>query len=249
MSTSSKGQPRKKERGLSEEFAGSLKDVVRLVTACHRVGCGQLCWLSWRRKKTAMLYVANASTAIAMTPAAARALLPCMQRHEPQHLQHYLKAQLVHGALKDIGTCYLYPSVRSHVEHISGCDYVDAGKELYHRHSTWDASYTATGTRQRDSAASRFNQRQKKEVIAHLPMAQWAEGQMAVCITLKVASLADSRRFNGSRFLVACKGRCRGSRARHVKLESPAPVEAAEEAARQIAADAERPSHVRGQPS
>ena len=136
---------RMKEGHVSQE----LSDLVRIVTTAHRQGFGNLVWLSWCGTYKRRATPSHGSTLLALNRFAAHRLLDKIMDSKPMHFDVWLRDVLIHDNMADslnIGASYVWPSIGSYDEHLSGCDPKNAGKDGI-RSSDWEASWTQAGVR------------------------------------------------------------------------------------------------------
>lgn len=141
------------------KWADTLEDCVRLCTACHRAGHGDIIWLSWRGQCDKLKHPSNGSTLLAITVQGARALIQAMQTtDEPYHFDIWLKDEIVKGLPLNVGSSYVYPSIGAHCSHESRSG--EPGS--WHRPGDWEKPWVGNGTQGRNGlfTIGRFNKKQ-----------------------------------------------------------------------------------------
>ena len=130
----------------------TLEDIVRMVTAAHRLDHGDLVWLGWQpwgvgqkphagRKQR----IGFATLALTVTRTAAEILRDNMPRIPTGHWDLGLLKFLENDTCSLKG-CYLWPPLGSYIEHVSGCD----PKFAAGRPGCWRESFACEGTRVAD---------------------------------------------------------------------------------------------------
>ena len=118
-------------RGSSREddpnhgFSQDVCDVMRIATMSHRVGWGDLIWLSWVPNKKKPTRIGHGSQCLLLTKLGFHAIRSAIDRkvlkrgHIDLVLQAWLRAP--HEAER-ARACYVYPPIGSYTEHASECD-------------------------------------------------------------------------------------------------------------------------------
>ena len=127
----------------------TLEDIVRMVTAAHRLLHGDLVWLGWQPwgagdKPTAgrKQRIRSGTLALTVTRTAAKILMANMPRIAPGHFDLGLLKFLEEDDCP-LRSCYLWPPLGSYVEHVSGCD----PKFAAGCPGCWGESFACEGTR------------------------------------------------------------------------------------------------------
>jgi hypothetical protein len=136
-----------------------LTDIVSICTQCHRLGRGNLIWLTWQAaeglsKPASASRIQFGSTGIAITRGGARMLQSAFESGDfPARSGHWdcdLKTWLVRRQA-DVGGGYIYPPLGHFAPHPSGCD------ERYkkERPASWGTSWVCPGTSRSEDPANR----------------------------------------------------------------------------------------------
>lgn len=126
-----------------------LRDLVRLATAAHRCGRGNIIWLGYEARNSAGLRTmpSYGSSLIAVTAAGARAFGRHLETVPPDHLDIILRAWLTTGDTQvSVGASFVYPSAGSYESHASGCD-----PGIGVRTTKWSAAWIGQGFRSGDA--------------------------------------------------------------------------------------------------
>ena len=139
-------KPSAAEVEASKGASSHVEDLVKICTAAHRQGRGDLVWLSWdgAEKKGSKIKVCHAATLIAVSARGAKKLNTLVQegslgagRHWDLMLIDYLRK---HG--NDFGASFIWPSVGHYQDHESQ----SSDREGW-RSGQWAKSWVQEGTR------------------------------------------------------------------------------------------------------
>ena len=108
-----------------QNFSQDVIDIMRIATMCHRVGMGEIIWVSWVPKKDKPSRLGHGSTCLLLTKMGMAAVSDAKDRGVLTRgdidvvLNHWL---LKHEEASKAKACYLYPPIGSYTEHASECE-------------------------------------------------------------------------------------------------------------------------------
>ena len=108
-----------------QDFSQDVIDIMRIATMCHRVGMGEIIWVSWVPKKDKPSRLGHGSTCLLLTKMGMAAVSDAKDRGVLTRgdidvvLNHWL---LKYEEACKAKACYLYPPIGSYTEHASECD-------------------------------------------------------------------------------------------------------------------------------
>ena len=105
-----------------EETSAELCDILHMVNEAHRLGKGDLVWLSYDVSQNAKWTPCHGSTLIAVSAHGARILHNNFSKwfQKPDHFDLCLKCKLQElSATNDMPSCYVFPSVGGYDDHVS----------------------------------------------------------------------------------------------------------------------------------
>lgn len=168
--------PTKASREQFETVSQDLEDLVRLATAAHRTGRGDLVWVSWVGGDRKGQHPEHGSTLLMLSQAGACGVLlrlpvaeeparqeaydraheagiPAAQLMAPGHFDLKLIESLRHDHGEHLRACYLWPPCGGYTVHPSGCDKRLGGPGG--RPATWDEPWSCPGLRREEDPHDR----------------------------------------------------------------------------------------------
>ena len=131
---------------IAEKCDPSLRDLVKYATAAHREQCGDLIWCTWCGTHAKPGTPSHGSTLLMLSKCGAQLLFDAAKTiAEPTHWDVWLKTFLLkREENRGVQCSFIWPSIGSYCEHISGCEKEYSDKK---RPTEWTAKWVGPGTR------------------------------------------------------------------------------------------------------